>query len=184
MSKGNNFERLLCKEFSMWWANGKRDDIFWRTQQSGGRATQRRKKGETTAGQYGDMTATDPIGLPLLEAFTFEFKRGYAKTTLHDLLDCQERHAHKQQMQVWMNKVRHESELASSHIWLLVIARINRRPMIFFPPKVEHRYGVFARSEFGVGVQFNTYRSGQIYGTTLDHFLVTVRPKDIKKWHD
>jgi len=27
--KGPKFERKMCKKFSLWWTNNKRDDIFW-----------------------------------------------------------------------------------------------------------------------------------------------------------
>lgn len=72
--KGFGFERKLAVIFSKWWTEGERDDIFWRTEGSGSRATSRAKRGKKTRYQYGDMTFTDPIGQPLIEAFNFEFK--------------------------------------------------------------------------------------------------------------
>ena len=72
--KGSAFEREMATAFSLWWTDGERDDIFWRTQGSGGRATNRAKKGKKTCYQYGDMTFTDPIGKPLIEYASFEFK--------------------------------------------------------------------------------------------------------------
>lgn len=84
--KGSEFERSICKQLSLWWTNGERDDIFWRTAGSGGRGTQRSKKGQTTAGGHGDLTFTDPIGKPLLDLCCFELKRGY-KPSLLDLID-------------------------------------------------------------------------------------------------
>ena len=85
--KGASFERKIAKELSLWWTDGERDDVFWRTSQSGGRATQRNKSGKATAGSYGDIMAVDPIGQPLLDVFTFELKRGYNRATVQDLLD-------------------------------------------------------------------------------------------------
>ena len=73
--KGSKFERSMCKLLSIWWAG--RDDIFWRTSQSGGRATERKKKGLATAGSYGDMTAIDELGRPFDDFFVMEFKKGY-----------------------------------------------------------------------------------------------------------
>jgi hypothetical protein len=72
--KGPAFEREMATAFSLWWTDGERDDIFWRTDGSGGRATNRARKGKTTRYQYGDMTFTDPIGKPLIEYASFEFK--------------------------------------------------------------------------------------------------------------
>ena len=85
--KGSRWERELCKRFSLWWTLGERDDCFWRTSQSGGRATQRSKKNKTTVNQYGDMAATDAVGQSLIDLLTFEFKRGYNSATIQDLLD-------------------------------------------------------------------------------------------------
>lgn len=79
MAKGSQFERDMCREFSLWWTNKKRDDVFWRTSQSGGRATQRMKSGKTTSDSYGDMMATDEEGKPFTRFILTEFKKGYTK---------------------------------------------------------------------------------------------------------
>lgn len=77
--KGSAFERDICKKLSLWWSEGKRDDIFWRTASSGARATQRRKIGRSTYGGDGDICAIDPIGQPLLDKYVFSLKCGYTK---------------------------------------------------------------------------------------------------------
>ena len=79
MGKGSSFERTMCKEFSLWWTNKERDDVFWRTSQSGGRATQRAKSGKRTSDSYGDMMAVDEDGKPLTKFILTEFKKGYSK---------------------------------------------------------------------------------------------------------
>jgi hypothetical protein len=79
MAKGGAFEREICKRLSLWWTEGKRDDIFYRTSASGARATQRRKVGKTTANEHGDMGYTDPSGKKLTERWVVEMKTGYAK---------------------------------------------------------------------------------------------------------
>jgi len=79
--KGGEFERKMCKILSLWWSesdNG-RNDIFWRTSQSGGRATERKKKGMKTAGSYGDMMAIHESGKPFERFILTEFKKGYDK---------------------------------------------------------------------------------------------------------
>ena len=58
--KGSAFEREISKRLSIWWSHGKSDNLFWRTQSSGGRATQRLKKGLSTGNQGGDVTSSDP----------------------------------------------------------------------------------------------------------------------------
>lgn len=77
MAKGGEFERQMAKAFSLWFSNGKRDDIFYRTSASGARATMRMKKLLATANSAGDMCALDPVGVPLTNVVLFEFKRGY-----------------------------------------------------------------------------------------------------------
>ena len=75
--KGSQYERAFCKRLSLWWTGGKRDDVFWRSQASGARATQRRKTDKDTFGQSGDVQACDPIGQPLMDVITIELKKGY-----------------------------------------------------------------------------------------------------------
>lgn len=91
-SKGGSFERQVSKELSLWWTEQERDDIFWRSSQSGGRATVRGRKGKSTAGSYGDITALDPIGEPLIANFCLELKRGYSQDTdILNMLDSSQK---------------------------------------------------------------------------------------------
>ena len=87
MGKGAKFEREISKALSRWWTEGERDDIFWRTSQSGGRATTRKKQGKSTKNQDGDICATDPIGQPLLDITTIELKVGYKSWNIKELND-------------------------------------------------------------------------------------------------
>ena len=92
MAKGSSFEREICKELSLWYTGGERDDIFWRTSISGGRATQRAKSGKKTAGSCGDVAAIDPIGEPFVGSFSIELKRGYTSSVdILDLLDSKKK---------------------------------------------------------------------------------------------
>lgn len=77
-AKGSGFERDMCKLFSLWWSQGTRDDIFTRSQNSGGRFTARAKKGKDTHSQGGDFTYNDSTGRPFVELFSGEFKSGYS----------------------------------------------------------------------------------------------------------
>jgi hypothetical protein len=85
-SKGGNFERETAVALSLWWSKGERDDIFWRSQNSGGRSTMRGKRGKSTEGQYGDIAATDPSGKPLLAHWCIECKTGYASSKKSEIL--------------------------------------------------------------------------------------------------
>jgi hypothetical protein len=75
--KGGSFEREVCTLLSKWWTNGKRDDIFGRSDGSGSRFTARMKRGKDTANQCGDITFTDSIGEPLIKIWSTECKTGY-----------------------------------------------------------------------------------------------------------
>jgi hypothetical protein len=77
MGKGGSAEREISVLLSLWWTNGERDDVFYRTNASGARFTNRKKSGKDTAGQGGDICAQDPIGKPLEDAWSIECKSGY-----------------------------------------------------------------------------------------------------------
>lgn len=79
MAKGGNAEREVAKLLSLWWSEGERDDIFGRSDGSGARFTQRRKRGKDTANQGGDITFIDSDGEPLIKAWSIECKTGYGK---------------------------------------------------------------------------------------------------------
>lgn len=73
-SKGSEFERSICKKLSSWATNGERDDIFWRTSLSGGRATVNLKKGKINQQHVGDICAIDAIGYEFTDIFYTELK--------------------------------------------------------------------------------------------------------------
>jgi hypothetical protein len=92
--KGSDFERKISKDLSIWWSDGERDDIFWRSSMSGGRASVRAKQGKRTDGQYGDIVAIDPSGALLVRHIPLELKCGYLKWCLLDLIDSPTSAAH------------------------------------------------------------------------------------------
>jgi hypothetical protein len=73
-AKGSNFERRVCKELSLWVTNGNREDVFWRSAMSGGRATIAKRRGVNLRRQAGDITATAPEGHVLTDRFFIEVK--------------------------------------------------------------------------------------------------------------
>lgn len=78
MGKGGTFENEIAKQLSLWFTDGQRDDIFGRSDGSGGRFTSRWKKGKTTASQSGDITFIDILGEPLIKIWNIEVKTGYS----------------------------------------------------------------------------------------------------------
>lgn len=73
-AKGAEFERQVCKTLSLWVSDGKREDIFWRSAMSGGRATVAAKRGAKLSAQVGDISAIDPLGNKLTDKFVVECK--------------------------------------------------------------------------------------------------------------
>jgi hypothetical protein len=73
--KGADFEREVCKKLSLWVSRGEKEDLFWRSAMSGGRATVYRKQGKgQLARQAGDITATAPEGHVLTDQWYIECK--------------------------------------------------------------------------------------------------------------
>lgn len=138
--KGGAFERLVCKQLSLWWSGGKRDDIFFRTASSGGRATQRAKKGKKTFGQYGDIQAADPLGQPLMDLCIIECKDGYASDNIADLLDCESRHNPKYLQ--FIQQASKSCTQSHAEYWMLVARRRGRQIMVYIP------LGLFESSPF------------------------------------
>ena len=96
MGKGQDNERSRCRQWSLWWSAGldiapPRDDIFWRTAGSGARARRRTDLGDKVFRGYGDMMAEDPVGQPLIDACTFEFKKGYSDLCLFSCVDSRQK---------------------------------------------------------------------------------------------
>lgn len=134
-NKGNTFERSICTLLSEWWTQDEsppRQDVFWRTASSGGRATQRGRKGKQTKNHCGDICATDPIGQPLIDVITWELKRGYNKDTIADLLDKPEGTA-KTAYEKWILQARESQKHAGSQSWAIIVKRDRRYPLVIIP---------------------------------------------------
>lgn len=180
MAKGSAYEREICRQLSLWWTQDleePRDDLFWRTSNSGGRATARGKKNKTTKGQYGDVCATDPIGQPLIDFFTIEIKRGYNKDTIQDLLDKRPKSA-KQRYETWFEKVERDYKASGSKSWMLIVRRDQRIPLVFMP--------LIPRLTLEVEADFYINPSDELGGyhivcCTLENFLYDVTPQQIKR---
>lgn len=179
MAKGSQFEREFCRRLSEWWSDGEHDDLFWRSSQSGGRATVRRRKGKSTRGHCGDITATDSVGEPLLKLVTFELKRGYGRATIHDLLD-QPDTAKEQTWGAWLKQARAAALNAGTPYAIVVHKRDRRRAVIFFPK-------AFHESLVRLGCLFDFFLL-HLDGTNhysgwlcrLEDFFRAVDPFDIK----
>jgi hypothetical protein len=190
--KGPAYEREVCRDLSDWFSYGKHDDWFWRSSQSGGRATTRSKKGKTTAGHYGDITATCPQGARLLNVIAIEIKRGYAKDTIADLLDRANGSAQQKfegmLQQAWSAHVR-----SGSYSWMLIVRRDRRQAICYFPKRLERklkrlgafRHRPFARMSLRTTLRFTgcdnkgmKKKKGVVYVTE------TIVAIDLQEWLD
>lgn len=92
MAKGGAFENEICKALSLWWTGGEVDDVFRRTQSSGGGFTRKAQKttGKKTQLQSGDITYRLAIGEPLMREWSIECKTGYGSKTKKVVVDPKE----------------------------------------------------------------------------------------------
>ena len=186
LAKGGDFERVICKRLGLWWAE--RDDIFWRSSNSGGRATIRRKVGKKTVGQCGDVAATDPIGLPLLDLVTIEIKRGYPKSNFHDLLDASPGGA-LNPFEKFIRQSIAAHTAAGSFAWLLIHKRDRREPWVYFPSelfKELRRVGAFETiPPYCVKFRFlskdDEPKIITVEGWHFEHFLMSITPDHVRR---
>lgn len=80
-AKGCAYERSVCKRLSLWVSNFEREDAFWRSAMSGGRATRfikkhvkKKKSSSDISAHAGDVTCTHSCGEILTETFLIECK--------------------------------------------------------------------------------------------------------------
>ena len=185
--KGGQFERTICKELSLWWTEGERNDVFWRTSTSGARATSRSKKGKSTFGQYGDIQATDPIGQPLIDLCTIEIKKGYFKHTYFDLMDKLSSET-KQPYRQFIQQARDQQKEAKTFSWLLITARDRKKSMIAMPVKLKRLLmkvggepdGCYPQATLRFSLPDEDYIQN-IFITTLEEFMFNVDPKCFKR---
>ena len=143
-SKGTGFERQIAKKLSLWYTEGERDDVVWRTSISGGRATVRSQQGKSTAGQHGDLTYTDPCIKPLFDRVVIECKTGYGKWGVLDLIDSSSSSA-RCVIETWLDKGEEDrKEAGADYLWL--IAKRDRRVPIIIVP---HRCIMSLRTHYG-----------------------------------
>jgi len=188
--KGSSFERTLCRELSLWWSKGKRDDIFWRTSQSGGRATTRSKKGKKTFGQYGDIQAVDPKGQPLINLCTIEAKRGRNKVTCADIIDQPERYSRKDKQtkvrptpwEGFIAQAHRQAKAAGTRFWILIHKRDRRNIVVFLPFHLVMLLSCKGSSILMADPRCAMQTKGfHVFGIPLEEFTSRVRPKHIRK---
>lgn len=173
-SKGSSYERAISKRLSKWWTNDERDDVFWRSQQSGGRATQRAKKGKSTKNQEGDIQAMDPIGQPLIDKVSIELKCGYPDFGIDQIVQSRKQ---KPLVLDFIKQCKRESEPTNRDFWLIVKQDFKKEIVIY-----NRRFHSFLLS---VNIRFKNYlcfciNNEHYFCTGLDDFLSLIDPESIK----
>lgn len=192
--KGNPFEREIAKRLSLWWSvDNNNDNIFWRTTQSGGRATTRAKAGKEASLHCGDICALDPIGDPLLKVINFELKRGYNKAVLHDLLDMsfakQETHAKNAGTKkeaanyiTWVTKAERDRKRSGALYWAIIHKRDYREELLVMqgglwdslPSRSQYQF-LFRGPMSTIHLEDGT----SIIIVQLKDFFAVIKPEDI-----
>lgn len=168
-SKGTQYERDICKKLSLWWTNGKRNDIFWTTSGSGSRATRATKM---KAKQFGDVCAIDPKGDHLIDLFTIELKRGYNNKTPFDILDSRDK-----TWLSWFEDIQRDHERAGSLAWWIISKRDRRKELVTIPEHLDLQIASIQNLQ--------TIRTHvpelerDVYTYRLDEFLETLTPKRV-----
>jgi len=182
LGKGPDYERTICKRLSLWWTNGERDDVFWRTAGSGGWASTRRKKGEQTYGSYGDVAALDPIGESLIKLVTIEIKRGHSPKpskgpsdylNVLDLLDYDFKTRKKPPLLIqWWEKLQKDCLSAGAKYPWLIFKRDRAKACIVIDQVFMDDIPMAFEDLICCFTPF-----GSLWITRLDHFLTRIKPK-------
>lgn len=117
--KGAEFERAVCKRLSLWVSDKRRDDLFWRSAMSGGRATLSKKSQHTGAG---DITAVAVQGNKLTNEFYIECKF-YADLDMPGFVYC----TGGKLKQFWLETIKQAVKYGRRPF---LIAKENRRPTL------------------------------------------------------
>lgn len=162
-SKGNSFERYVSKELSLWWSQYSRDDLFWRTHNSGGRHTIRKQKNMDTHHQEGDITNIHPDGESLMNIFVIECKH-YKSINLWSLIT-----GSRDTINEWWDKL---NDIATKENKLpLLIVKENRKPILVFSDKT---FADFYRNTFDRDYNISFYYNEQpVYGYLFGDFINT-----------
>ena len=207
MGKGENFERKICKKLSMWWDGDLekgRQDLFWRSSQSGGRAKLRGRQGKQTAGHYGDVCSTDPCSVAFCKTVLLELKKGKQRgTSFADIIDRPTGLTAKAQFafEEFLQQTIESYEQSDCLYWMLVFHRHLKVPMAFMQRSFYwclREYKCFRRRpvpyvEMGAVIRErhkiakNKFKSGtrkvELVGMHWQTWLDTVSPEIIKQIH-
>jgi hypothetical protein len=145
-AKGASFEREICRRFSKFVSPGTKDTVFWRSAQSGGRATIMNRRGHTNETQLGDLTCVHEAGLWL---------------TNHFIVECK----HRANLQLEAALFKGKGKLAEFWIDLCKLSRRHRRhPMLVAR---QNRCDTMLILDQNGAARFSKFRDGSLNGNML-----------------
>lgn len=146
MAKGGQYERDLCWELSRWWSGNSKELLFWRTSNSGGGATVRRRKGIKNQAHGSDITATEISSKPFTDLIAVEAKRGYNKRanlqTLLDFKPTKKQKTPQTMYEQWFEQAITAAETSGSPFWMLIHRRDGGQPLCFIPNELLARISI------------------------------------------
>jgi hypothetical protein len=131
--KGNKFEILIATSLSLWWSGGAHDDWFFRSSNSGGRATERAKAGKRTLNSAGDLQAQCHEAQKLLDLLCIENKKGYNHISVADLWEKSKGGFHD-----FVSQSQRSASLAGACGWAVIHKRDRKNAVIhwFLPSRL------------------------------------------------
>lgn len=191
-SKGGDFEREISKILSLWFTEGERDDIFYRSQSSGARATQRNKSKKTTEGQYGDICSTCKEGELLIKIWSIECKTGYAgksklkdgtkKITNWDILDLLDSKSQEPMFAQMWNQCVIDAEVSTREP-ILIFRRERKLPLICITKQYYSRLTNWFNVPDFMKIHFDLsnlyYPYSKVVIIKLDDFLKWIDPNTL-----
>ena len=160
MAKGGNFELKIAKLLSLWFSNGKRDDLICRTDSSGGRATVRMTKNKKSSKYwYGDLKNSDDVARPVFDKWSIECKTGYSRKnkqsiTRWDVLDVLDSFKKKHTIGEMWGQCKRDAKL-SKRTPVLIFGRSLRFPCIAFDASYFFEVVTYENNLKSVIVSFN-----------------------------
>jgi hypothetical protein len=177
-SKGSQYERNTCRQLSLWWTNEKDDSSFWRTSQSGGRATTRAKQKLKTPNSYGDVGYLDVSGKPFIDKVLLELKRGYTKDI--SILDFLDKNKGEPILLKWWNKAEKERKLAKRKYIFIIFRRDRHKSCVLIKGslfgKIQDWFGTFNHNILHI-----KYKNLKLVALELDKFLNWCNPNFFEK---
>ena len=177
--KGSNYEREIAKKLSLWWSQGRRDDLCWRTAGSGARAHVRAKQDKLTEGHHGDLAATSSEMEPFFKLVTIEIKRGYNNTAnlLNLLLDGNKKTKSKNTYNSFIIQSIAAAYRSGTRYWMLIHKPDRKEPIVFIPASFDIIMGFFFEKKMKPYAKITT-KVTEFFIVPLDRFLQIAEPHE------